>query len=255
MLLDLREAPRDGERQHRPSTPRRSTARTPSTSNCPRAASTAGAGMTSRPAISPSLSRRSGRSPSRWWQTTRASRSRAPESTLAQRILGGWESSLAEQTDAAGKVVLGLPPGHYAGIWSDPPIETRYIRTYQRPLVVERGEGSQRYEIRQKAGVELIFQAVGVRAGNPVAGAFFWKAPEDQPEETQHIETSTLLVERALGPTRRENCGPCSPPSPAGATASDSRASMRRTCPPASPRKRRTSRATRHFPPRAHRSS
>jgi hypothetical protein len=96
------------------------------------------------------------------------------------------------QTDAAGKVVLGLPPGRYAGIRSDPPIETRYIRTNQRPLVVERGEGSQRYEIRQIVGVELIFQAVGVRAGNPVAGAFFWKAPEDQPDETQNIDTSTF---------------------------------------------------------------
>ncbi len=25
-----------------------------------------------------------------------------------------------------------------------------------------------------------------------MAGAFFWKAPEDQPEATQHIETSTF---------------------------------------------------------------
>jgi len=38
----------------------------------------------------------------------------------------------------------------------------------------------------------LIFQAGGIRPGNPVADAFFWKAPEDQPEETQHIETSTF---------------------------------------------------------------
>ena len=40
-------------------------------------------------------------------------------------------------------------------------------------------------------GAELIIEAVGVRTGNPVAGAFFWKAPEDLPEETQNIETST----------------------------------------------------------------
>jgi hypothetical protein len=57
---------------------------------------------------------------------------------------------------------------------------------------VERGEGAQPYEIRQKAGAELIIQAVRIRAGVPVAGAFFWKAPEDQPEETQHIEPSTF---------------------------------------------------------------
>jgi hypothetical protein len=95
-------------------------------------------------------------------------------------------------TDAAGKVLLGLPPGHHQGIVSDPPIITRYIRTYQRPLVVERGEGAQPYEIRQKAGVELIIQAVGTRPDSPVVGAFFWKAPEDQPGATQHIETSTF---------------------------------------------------------------
>jgi hypothetical protein len=95
------------------------------------------------------------------------------------------------QTDAAGKVLLALPPGRYAGIRSDPPIETRYIRTNQRPFLVERGDGAQPYEIRQVAGAELIIEAVGIRPGNPVAGAFFWKAPEDQPEDTQTISTST----------------------------------------------------------------
>ncbi len=95
------------------------------------------------------------------------------------------------QTNSAGTVVLGLPPGRYAGIRSDPPIESRYIRTNQRPLVVESGDGAQSYEIRQIAGAELIIEAVGVRERNPIEGAFFWKAPEDQPEETQNIETST----------------------------------------------------------------
>ena len=88
---------------------------------------------------------------------------------------------------------------------SDPPIETRYIRTYQRPLIVERGEGAQPYELRQKAGVELIFQAVGTGAGKPIAGAYFWKAPEDKPEETQHIETSTFRVRRTLDRRERGN--------------------------------------------------
>jgi hypothetical protein len=95
-------------------------------------------------------------------------------------------------TDATGKVRLGLPPGQYKGIMSDPPIETRYIRTYQRPLVVDPGQGGQPYEIRQKAGFELIIQAVGARPDTPVAGAFFWKAPEDQPGATQDIRTSTF---------------------------------------------------------------
>ncbi len=95
-------------------------------------------------------------------------------------------------TDAAGKVLLGLPPGTYKGIMSDPPIETRYIRTYQRPLVVERGQGDQPYELRQKAGAEVIIQAIQGVGGAPVAGAFFWMAPVDRPEETRQIQTSTF---------------------------------------------------------------
>ena len=39
----------------------------------------------------------------------------------------------------------------------------------------------------------MILEAVGARPGNPVAGAFFWKAPEDQPEATQHIAASTFI--------------------------------------------------------------
>jgi hypothetical protein len=38
----------------------------------------------------------------------------------------------------------------------------------------------------------LILEAVGTRPGKPVADAFLWKAAEDQPEATQHIETSTF---------------------------------------------------------------
>jgi beta-lactamase regulating signal transducer with metallopeptidase domain/protocatechuate 3,4-dioxygenase beta subunit len=95
-------------------------------------------------------------------------------------------------TDAAGKVLLGLPPGQYKGICSDPPIETRYIRTYQRPLIVEPGQGVQPYELRQTAGVELIFKAEEARPGHPVAGAFFWKYPEDSPDQVQTIRASTV---------------------------------------------------------------
>jgi hypothetical protein len=99
-------------------------------------------------------------------------------------------------TDAAGKLLLGLPPGQYDGIVSDPSIETLFIRTYQRTLVIERGEGAQPYEIRQKAGAELILRAVGTRPGSPLPDVFFWKAPEDRPEETQQIKTSTFLSGR-----------------------------------------------------------
>ncbi len=96
-------------------------------------------------------------------------------------------------TDSEGKILLGLPPGEYKGIVSDPTIETRYIRTYQRPLVVEAGKGAQPYEIRQKAGCEVLFEAVEAGTGLPIANAFFWMASEDQPGETQHIKASTFI--------------------------------------------------------------
>jgi len=105
--------------------------------------------------------------------------------SLVMGIISGGE------TDATGKVLLGLPPGRYKGIRSDPPVNSNYIRTNQYPLVVERGEGAEHYEIRQKAGVELILQAVEMRGEKPVPGAFFWKAPEDQLDAAQPIETST----------------------------------------------------------------
>jgi len=98
-------------------------------------------------------------------------------------------------TDAEGKLLLGLPPGRYKGVSSYPPVESRYIWTHHGPLVVEPGKGPQPYEIRQKAGTELILQAVRFGTGEPVPDAFFWKAPEDQPEETQQIESSTFRGE------------------------------------------------------------
>jgi hypothetical protein len=96
-------------------------------------------------------------------------------------------------TDAAGHVRLGLPPGRYRGIVSDPPtVESRYIRTHQRPLVLERGQGAHPLEIRQQVGFELIIQAVGVRPASPLAGAYFWMTPEDHPDEKLYIEPSTF---------------------------------------------------------------
>jgi hypothetical protein len=41
----------------------------------------------------------------------------------------------------------------------------------------------------------LILRAVGTRPGDPVPDVF-WKAPEDRPEETQQIKTSTFLSGR-----------------------------------------------------------
>lgn len=97
-------------------------------------------------------------------------------------------------TDAAGKVLLGLPPGEYKGISADPPFESRYVRTREAPLVVKPGEGAQPYEFHQKAGVEVIFRAVEAGTGNPVPDVYFWKTPEDKPEEAQLFQTSTFWV-------------------------------------------------------------
>ena len=120
--------------------------------------------------------------------------------TLGESLASGIVSY--GTTDAAGKILLGLPPGTYKGICSDPPIASRYIRTYQRPLVVEPGDGAQTCEIRQQAGAELIIQAVRFGTGEPVPDAFFWKAAPEHPEEAEHIEASTFQSGRPW--TRRE---------------------------------------------------
>jgi hypothetical protein len=96
-------------------------------------------------------------------------------------------------TDGEGRILLGLPPGKYEGIVSDPPIETSYIRTYQRPLVVDSGEGALPYEIRLKTGCEVLFEAVEAGTGRPVASVFFWMAPDNEPKETRQIKTSTFM--------------------------------------------------------------
>ena len=156
-------------------------------------------------------------------------------------------------TDAEGKVRLGLPPGGYKAIVSDPPRQTYYIRTEQQPLVVEPGEAAQPYEIRQKAGAELIIQAVEFRTNEPVVDAVFWQAPDDQPQATQQIQTSTTWSSEPWTNEKGELRAP--PPEPGRFTASDLPVSVNRTNLGASTRIRQTHTATRHFPRRACRSS
>jgi hypothetical protein len=99
-------------------------------------------------------------------------------------------------TDRAGKTLLNLPPGRYE-IYSDPPIETRYIRTEHPLLVVERGHGAQPYVVRQKAGFELLIEAVEADTGKPAAGARFWKLSDHQPEQRGEIRPSTFIAENS----------------------------------------------------------
>ncbi len=56
------------------------------------------------------------------------------------------------------------------------------------------GEGAQPYVLRQKAGVEVIFRAVETGTGNPLPNVYFWQAPEDKPEESQLVQTSTFWM-------------------------------------------------------------
>jgi RNA polymerase sigma factor (sigma-70 family) len=105
------------------------------------------------------------------------------------------EVASSGKTDDAGRTTLNLPPGRYE-IYSDPPIETRYVRTEHPTLVVKRGDDAQTYVVRQKAGLELLITAVEADTGKPVAGARFWKAPEDQPDRQDTIQPSTFIVER-----------------------------------------------------------
>ncbi|MGC8640094.1 MAG: MSCRAMM family protein [Isosphaeraceae bacterium] len=106
--------------------------------------------------------------------------------------IGAVGFSSGGTTDSSGNTLLRLPPGRYAAIASDPPIETHYIRYQRGPLIVEPGEGAQHLEIRQKAGCELIFEAVAFGTDKPMAEVFFWKASEDKPDDTQNIEPSTF---------------------------------------------------------------
>jgi hypothetical protein len=126
----------------------------------------------------------------------------AAVSSLGESMATGIGSS--GMTDDAGKVLLALPPGEYRGICSDPPRDSRYIRTYQRPLIVERGDGPQSYEFRQTAGVEITFEAVEASTGRPLADAVFWRAPEDQPDRLQGFAASTYYTKpAATGPDGR----------------------------------------------------
>ena len=57
-------------------------------------------------------------------------------------------------TDREGKIVLGLPPGQYPGISVDPPIETHYLRTDQRPLTVAQVGGNQSLRLVLNSGCD-----------------------------------------------------------------------------------------------------
>ncbi len=77
-------------------------------------------------------------------------------------------------TDAEGRVDLDLPPGEHAGLYADPVgPDSRFLRTYLRPLVVADGPAEQPIEFRMRAGVELRVEAVEADTGRGIPGVRF----------------------------------------------------------------------------------
>ena len=97
------------------------------------------------------------------------------------------------KSDSGGRLILGLPPGKYRGICADPPIESHYLRTYQRPFVVERGDGDQPYQLVMTSGCEILVRVTEAGTNRPVPRVFFWKVPVDHPDQLAHIPASTFV--------------------------------------------------------------
>jgi len=82
-------------------------------------------------------------------------------------------------TDAEGKVDLNLPPGAYGGLVASPAsTDSRFIRTYKRPLVVTPEPAIQPLELRMTPGVELLLEAVDGATGRGIPGVPFETRPE-----------------------------------------------------------------------------
>jgi beta-lactamase regulating signal transducer with metallopeptidase domain len=112
--------------------------------------------------------------------------------TLGDDIQNGIGSG--GTTDGDGRVFLWLPPGKYRGIYADPPIKTRYVRTYERPLLIEAGNGDQNYDFLLQSGVELQIEAVEAVTNKPIVGAYFWKVPVQEATRREHIQESTFRL-------------------------------------------------------------
>ena len=105
-------------------------------------------------------------------------------------------------TDATGKVRLGLPPGQYKGIMSDPPIKTRYLRTYQRPLVVEPGRGGPALRAASEGRVRADHPGGRCPAGHPDGRRLLLEGPRGPARSDPGYPDVHVLVRRELD--RRE---------------------------------------------------
>jgi hypothetical protein len=112
--------------------------------------------------------------------------------TLADDLQTGIHSGSISDRD--GRLILGLPPGQYPGICADPPVESNYLRTYQRPLVVRRGDGDQAHQLVLNSGCEVQVRVTEAGTSKPVAGVVFWRFPVEHPDQLAHLRSSTSRI-------------------------------------------------------------
>jgi protocatechuate 3,4-dioxygenase beta subunit len=98
------------------------------------------------------------------------------------------------ESDASGKIHLGLPPSDQCYISSTPPPGSRYLPTHGTSAVVKPGEGPMTIEIRHKPGAELILEAVEAGTGKPVPDVFFWWTVEGQFDQTSRSAQDVSVV-------------------------------------------------------------
>lgn len=118
-------------------------------------------------------------------------------------VVNAFETAAADvsasgETDAAGNLRVGLPPGKFASFQSRPPARSRYLPTYDQMPDVEPGTEPVSLTIRQKVGAELILEAVDDDAGKPMEGVFFgWSADGGAERQLKsHQDVSIVLTNR-----------------------------------------------------------
>ncbi len=78
------------------------------------------------------------------------------------------------QADAEGRVALDLPAGTYPALCADPAEpDSRFFRTYLRPLVIAPEPAEQPLRIRMRVAREVLIEVVDAATGLGIPGAYF----------------------------------------------------------------------------------
>jgi hypothetical protein len=109
------------------------------------------------------------------------------------------------RTDAEGSLLLAVPPEENSGIMADPPsFDSPYIRTSQRDFSIPSGPEVPTFELRMRAGFEVLIEATDAATGEPLPDALFWLVPTDTPDDLRELRSSTFYVDRpSTGPDGR----------------------------------------------------